>query len=821
MFLILVLLGLFLDVLTTNAVGYTSDKNFQFQNDYLHDGYINPSLIESVNYRNQTSYSEHYNGSESFENEVVDTISTAIDFIDSDVSDASCEFRIVASSNNHEMLLRMRDNSGTGNCDGYHNFDSSQESGTIEFWYQTSTTSYYAYFHLKDTSNNDIAGFTFRNGGNIHDISGDLLQTYVANKWYLIRIDFECGNGGYLGLSPDTYNLIIGGIEYSDLSFGTATTSITKIWISTANALSQNNHYTYYDAFGFSWDGNYDLGDNYFPNKTVLTDLEVDKFEFQYDESANVLNLGDDNVLGWVDMENDIVDNDVVNVYDSDDLLDKGIRIHKAQKGFCGINQTFDTTINGIIEFDIQLDITSFGYPDSEIYIELENSGVMIFKLKLNGTTGIVPIHDKLANLSYYYDGVYNLLESNFIVRDNDNLNISIISVKNAGYGFLTVNGNEYVIYTSSTCDFLSSVNIYGINDNNIVYKNMDFEIDYVRIIIDGTSLSSENTPKNVYVITTNSINMNQYCYFEIEFDINYFNNVSILLNNEIQLVNYYELGYEGNSNMTIRICENIEYNGAFLIISNSSQWSIINFKWYAIKMINSLDSNDYFILEHSLINTNITNAYFYTLNNQLYYSVNFLNTSQESLQGSFLAIDINLYEYQLEFSHLISGIDYVSTQIKFQTYTNINYTYQSSKLIQYESYTFGQDILIENMHIVISDGSAYYTDKISSGYISVITLEYYENYVLSILTEALFTIFPAILIMLLPPLLIQLELIYNKKKKDKELDNPLVFNILLLLFSLIPIISGMLPSWFFFIMLFSIFTAIRIGGKNDNDNDN
>jgi hypothetical protein len=89
------------------------------------------------------------------------------------------------------------------------------------------------------------------NNGSSHDIT-----TVSSNVWYRMKLAFVCkiGSTGYY-----TFSLYVNGeLEVSDAEFYSDENSVNKLQLST----SGDAFNTYFDAFGFSWDADYDVGDN-------------------------------------------------------------------------------------------------------------------------------------------------------------------------------------------------------------------------------------------------------------------------------------------------------------------------------------------------------------------------------------------------------------------------------------------------------------------------------------------------------------------------------------------------------------------------------
>jgi hypothetical protein len=81
-----------------------------------------------------------------------------------------------------------------------------------------------------------------------------------SNTWYHLRIDFECDTGGFEGLSADTYYVYLNGVRYGPYNFASGVDNLDKLRISTHD--TQTGYNNYIDALGYSWDSDYNVGDN-------------------------------------------------------------------------------------------------------------------------------------------------------------------------------------------------------------------------------------------------------------------------------------------------------------------------------------------------------------------------------------------------------------------------------------------------------------------------------------------------------------------------------------------------------------------------------
>ena len=198
----------------------------------------------------------HYLGTESFLEDQIGAGSTSIAFVDEDDSDVESAARIVEEIDGHTNVLRLEEGIDD-HADITHVFDSSQEVGTIEWWWRTSDKDGVVNFNIQ--SNGADAMRLYMKGGKIGYKYGatdyDLVDISI-NAWYRMKIDFVCKIGGIPIYAFDIY--VDGDLEKSAVPFCSPYNSVNNLRIYTSGAPFNS----YFDAFGFSWDEDYDFGDN-------------------------------------------------------------------------------------------------------------------------------------------------------------------------------------------------------------------------------------------------------------------------------------------------------------------------------------------------------------------------------------------------------------------------------------------------------------------------------------------------------------------------------------------------------------------------------
>jgi hypothetical protein len=201
---------------------------------------------------------------------------------------------VIASEGNHNKVVEFHDTgSSTVRLDQVF---SNQPSGTAEFW-------------LRSNDANQVTSFSFWSGGPGGDWGlswlienfkfqywgagwTDIGASAVSNTWYHIRIDFECTSGVYQGLNQYKWYFYIDGLCYGPYDYITNSNNFDSMSFNTGNP--ENGYKSYIDAIGYSWDPNYNIGDNL--NEGLLLSYEnsttLDWKGYSLDGAANKTILG-------------------------------------------------------------------------------------------------------------------------------------------------------------------------------------------------------------------------------------------------------------------------------------------------------------------------------------------------------------------------------------------------------------------------------------------------------------------------------------------------------------------------------------------------
>ena len=210
-----------------------------------------------------------------FEGEELYTTSDSITFIDTDNSDANCTATIIPSFDEYKKILQLYDNNAAGNVEIINTLSSSQVSGTIEFCIEISDATKNAFVQLIDGATDAALNLRILTENLYQSETGGWTQicTILDNTRYHIKIDFECGAGAYKGLAADTLYIWVNNVRYGPYDFDVAIASVTDLLIKTGAA--KTNYYVYLDAFGFSWETDYEEADNRLLEYHALSKLDI------------------------------------------------------------------------------------------------------------------------------------------------------------------------------------------------------------------------------------------------------------------------------------------------------------------------------------------------------------------------------------------------------------------------------------------------------------------------------------------------------------------------------------------------------------------
>lgn len=600
---------------------------------------------------------------------------------------------------------------------------------------------------------------------------------------YDIRMDITTGDDLYFTVEGTEYQNSTTGLRlfgYNESIYNLQNNSLESIMSVSIIQYEQNTQFTMYiDLLRFE----------YVPL--------VDKMEFAFNETGSLNLIGDDNVNNWTDIENDYFNPDVVNLYYSDDVIDRSIRVYGYVDEWCGIERTFSYNYGTFNNVSWQFDLNNYGkggHNDMVIDIQIYSYDLTeIFYIRLDGAYA-------LRGEVYYYDGVdYVYLQEQL---PSQNIDFSVFWINGFDYNAtFKIDDNEYSI---PSLDYsktgIGKIRIRAsVLSDYVVSGKLDLEIDNVGIYIDGFTKSNDGySTQDFYYLGVDNWDFSNHNFMEFTFDTTYQNNVSIFINGVYEIITYGETF--GLSIYWKNIYDDVNYPYPYFEIFNStdSDFGTINLRIYGISLVEG--SNVYYP-DFSYNQVNIQESFFYVENDLLKYS---LETDDVVLEYIQLDVNINdIYAKNRSFSinHIIDNPSLFAEVKVIYTDDTFSY-YESVTSLMYVNAILPQEKIVDTFQFLITDNDNEY-DGVITGYFSDIVLIYYPNIETILPMLDFLAIIPLLVIILIIPIFI-----YIRFKKTW------LFLPTVLIFAIIGTGTGVVPLWLTVVIGFSIVAFYIISRK-------
>jgi hypothetical protein len=221
--------------------------------------------LKIITPENKTYYTlnrGHYPGTYSFENEPNGYV-TPTDWILWQLSGSQRE--LYAEIDGHKKVYGIYDPDALERRTRQIFTAGGQSTGTIEFYIRTDDVTEQSSYSFYDVFTGDYEwpfyiGF---DGSQIvvNNNSVNILASALDDTWYHIRIDFRMtGASSYLGLSDNSFRIYIDSVDKGTFNNRGSYDVLQEMHM--LSGIPAADHYTYIDALGYSWDSNYDIGDN-------------------------------------------------------------------------------------------------------------------------------------------------------------------------------------------------------------------------------------------------------------------------------------------------------------------------------------------------------------------------------------------------------------------------------------------------------------------------------------------------------------------------------------------------------------------------------
>lgn len=786
-----IILMMMLDIPEIRASG---EINYTFEKDILYEPSNSTVFGDNYNIRNQTliTPANLTDTTYSFTEDAIGETSTDIGFITLDNSDADCQFIINENKDGHSKVLEIEDNSGAGRTTGEGSFTAAG-FGTIEYWVYTEDTTLAT--DLRFMQDGGAQGVVMNiDAGDLQywDSGWQKIEDLVVDTWYHISIEFDCTVGGYKSLAADTYRVFLNGVEYGDYDYYQVSDTIQKLYMYTADA--DTGYSTFIDAFGISWDPDYDIGDNIFPIFTETNITEGDRWEFAYSDFPTQYAVDSDVFSDWDEI--DVSDHvNIAKDYDTLDnnpsyLYDRKIKIDdwSGSSGNLGIEREFNI-IDGIVNVSWSLNFTALdGASQSEMTTEIYSyDDTLIARVYLeqgdicykDGGSNEVVLESgvittgEIYDFNLYSDPFNNIMLLGFYIDGVYYHTYALPSLESSKRGLGKIIIQCYYDPPRSMVVYLDNVGVYS-NGTSITTEPAFIQVSLDDVLFHQTWYFKEHNLLTLDADGLVGIHLTDWYFY-----------AGTTLMEEIVPATTYSLG----SNQTHNIYPNT-HDGNDYIYS-----PMVTLEFYGEFQFGNITIDGVMLttignevpLTFAYGNVNISESYFYVdSSNRLRYSIVYNDSNTEYIEATFDIIDVLGENRSVSFYGDTNG-NYAQFRNTYSDAT-VNSIYLTSSPFT-QSYILDQNKVVDSFSLLISDNGET-SNGTTTGYITNLKLLWNPDISVTITTLNLLSMITVLIILVIPTLVIT-------KRVGSKAFIPTFF-----LMSLLCVATSLIPIWLFVIIV-------------------
>lgn len=361
--------------------------------------------------------------------------------------------QVIQSLSGHEKVLKISDSDASGSAYSILRFENRVE-GVIELWIMSSSVEASKIIYISIGSSVTEASLIMNTGHwTSHLGAFDGNPAYEANRWYHVKIQFDC--------VTDVANIWIDGVQllYSasaDIPFTGTPSAIKTLDIHTV--LSHVNYDCHIDAIGFSWDPLYNIGDNLKYDVEIVERMLLQPREFSSDFTTK------DSIL-WTRRPIDIINHEEVPL------------LYKAPGGTGPLYMEFSASDEMFVESVV-------GGHKTAMRVE---SGEYVYRTFTSHTSGVVEmwVYDSGDDTQYY--------EVAFMEGSTDRFTMQVD------------NTNRYMRYNTSA-QFRLDVSTYVVSGTGWHHLYMDYDGSNVVVYMDGVLLYDSSMNSYISYISSGDV---------------------------------------------------------------------------------------------------------------------------------------------------------------------------------------------------------------------------------------------------------------------------------------------------------------------------
>lgn len=244
------------------------------------------TIITPENKTYSNAMSGYYPSTYGFENDEIG--SNPYDF---NVWEGGGPVNVINSLEEHNKVVEIYDISNLDWAGFYNIFEQGQSTGTIETYVRFSNTNKHHELSIRDGGATDFIYLGFIDGYIRYNDGVSWINTYIAfgvDQWYHVKIEFDCSINEKWYLWIDG-NSVDGGLGYN---FYGNPTEMDTLFFGTHNTDTDYNYSI--DAIGYSWDTNYNIGDNILEGLLIgyENSTQLEWIGYSFDNQNNITILG-------------------------------------------------------------------------------------------------------------------------------------------------------------------------------------------------------------------------------------------------------------------------------------------------------------------------------------------------------------------------------------------------------------------------------------------------------------------------------------------------------------------------------------------------
>jgi len=253
--IIYIVLGIFLSLCLVSITDFIPSENYSSDINNQEKTPLQPSageiiIITPENKTYTSAMSGYYSATYSFdEDNVGENPNNWV------VSEDGGTVNVVSELDGHTKVIELYDTSDSDFPYVLNYFDNNKTTGTVEWWWCSDSNTEVVQFLITDADNsahiNILTSYTSSTWIQYNDSTAHNIAQYLPDTWYHMKVQFDVAGQWYLWIN---------GAQYGPYNYQGTPQSMDRFYV--GMNYDPSNYYCYIDAVGYSWDSNYELGDN-------------------------------------------------------------------------------------------------------------------------------------------------------------------------------------------------------------------------------------------------------------------------------------------------------------------------------------------------------------------------------------------------------------------------------------------------------------------------------------------------------------------------------------------------------------------------------